>query len=253
MDQSIFRQRIRFAARLAIKHFAVCMLIASGAAWLVFGFWYAGVMSTLFRVSAIYFLLLGVDVVCGPLLTLVLASPDKSRRELIMDLSLIGAIQLTALGYGLYVLEESRPVAIVFEADRLVAVGKNELYLSDCAGSELGKLGCEFPPWRKIEWTVAKKPEDVIKSMELSLQGVSVSMRPVLWQKWNWDNAEIQKNIKPIAQIEDKLKKIEKAGDELSKKDLFFLPLTSSRDMNWIAVFDRDGKWLDSMPIDGFI
>ena len=85
------------------------------------------------------------------------------------------------------------------------------------------------------------------------MQGVSVSMRPVLWQKWNWNNAEIQKNIKPIAQIEDKLKKIEKADNKLPKKDLFFLPLTSSRDMNWIAVFDRDGKWVDSMPIDGFI
>jgi hypothetical protein len=35
----------------------------------------------------LFMVLVSVDVVCGPLLTMVLFSPLKSRRELILDLS----------------------------------------------------------------------------------------------------------------------------------------------------------------------
>ena len=67
-----------------------------------------------------------MDVVCGPLLTLVLASPRKSRRERWLDFSLIGLIQLAALAYGMHSVWVARPVALVFEVDRLVVVTANE-------------------------------------------------------------------------------------------------------------------------------
>ena len=47
-----------------------------------------------------------VDLVCGPLLTLVLYNPAKPKRELVMDLSLVVVLQ------GLTDLKQVRSVCI---------------------------------------------------------------------------------------------------------------------------------------------
>src|ERR1700761_3629700 len=44
--------------------------------------------------------MIGVDLVVGPLLTMVIANPSKSLRELARDISIIALVQLIALGYG---------------------------------------------------------------------------------------------------------------------------------------------------------
>jgi hypothetical protein len=58
------------------------------AALLVFGIWYPSPWRQLLGVAGVFGLVVGVDLVCGPLLTLVLASPKKSRKERWVDLSL---------------------------------------------------------------------------------------------------------------------------------------------------------------------
>src|SRR5690606_23056046 len=118
--------------RYAAGHFVISAGVALLAAALVVLVWYPGPTATVLGVKRIYAVMLVVDVVCGPLLTAVLASPAKSRKELQLDLTLVGLIQLTALGYGLHSLESARPIAYVFEQDRIVLVAKNDLYTTDC-------------------------------------------------------------------------------------------------------------------------
>jgi hypothetical protein len=60
-------------------------------------------------------LIVGIDVVLGPLMTLILFNPKKSRRELALDLSLIAIVQLSALCYGLHSGYVSRLVFNVFD------------------------------------------------------------------------------------------------------------------------------------------
>ncbi len=68
----------------------------------VFGLWYPQPYRFLLEITGIYLIILVVDVVCGPLLTLILASPKKSTRERTLDFSLIGCIQIIALAYGMF-------------------------------------------------------------------------------------------------------------------------------------------------------
>jgi len=56
-----------------------------------------------------------VDLVLGPLLTLILYKPGK--RGLALDLSLIAAVQVAALAYGFVTTWQQRTVAVVY-ADR---------------------------------------------------------------------------------------------------------------------------------------
>lgn len=60
-------------------------------------------------------LIIGIDVVLGPIMTLILFNPKKSRRALAVDLSLIAIVQISALCYGLYSGYVSRLVFSVFD------------------------------------------------------------------------------------------------------------------------------------------
>lgn len=60
----------------------------------------------------------GVDMVLGPLLTLIIYNRTKPTRELLRDLSIIFAIQVLALGAGMYVVHQSRPAAVVYSFDQ---------------------------------------------------------------------------------------------------------------------------------------
>lgn len=102
-------------------------MVALASAAVVFGLWYPAPYRQMLDVGHIYLLVLAVDVVCGPLLTLILASSTKSRRERWLDFSLIGLIQLAALAYGMHSVWVAPPVALVFETDRLVVVTANEV------------------------------------------------------------------------------------------------------------------------------
>ena len=73
-----------------------------------------------------FFLIVGVDVVLGPLLTLVIFNTKKPRTELIRDVSIIALIQICALVYGLYVFTATRPVYTVYDGRILTFTSANE-------------------------------------------------------------------------------------------------------------------------------
>jgi len=58
-----------------------------------------------------------VDLVLGPLLTLLLFSPQK--KSLYFDLCVIAIIQIGALSYGVFALEKERPQAVILADDAL--------------------------------------------------------------------------------------------------------------------------------------
>ncbi len=64
----------------------------------------------------------GVDLILGPLLTLVIF--DKAKKSLNLDLSVIAAIQISALAYGVYVLEKERPMIQVVLDGSLYIISK---------------------------------------------------------------------------------------------------------------------------------
>ncbi len=78
-------------------------------------------------------LVAAVDLVLGPLLTLIVYNTSKSRRELFTDFAIIAMIQLSALLWGIMAVYEQRPVAAVFwqgsfytvPAQALTAQGEN--------------------------------------------------------------------------------------------------------------------------------
>lgn len=61
-------------------------------------------------------LIVGVDLVLGPLLTLLIFHTMKPKREKITDFAVVGAVQLAALVYGLHTMYLEHPRMLMFNA-----------------------------------------------------------------------------------------------------------------------------------------
>jgi hypothetical protein len=83
--------------------------------------------------AKIALILAGVDVVLGPIVTFLIASPSKPRRELARDITCIVLVQLAAMGYGATTLWKGRPLYYAFSIDRLELVQASDLSAEDVA------------------------------------------------------------------------------------------------------------------------
>jgi hypothetical protein len=68
-----------------------------------------------------------VDIIIGPLLTLFLVTSKKSPRELLLDMTIIVIIQLSALSYGFIKIEQERIWAIIHIDGVFVLVPQKEV------------------------------------------------------------------------------------------------------------------------------
>ena len=124
MSTSFFRNK---RARASAAHFVFSAILAAACAALVYLLWYPGPLGSMSGVSDLFVLMLGVDVVLGPLVTLVVFNSRKPRAELVRDLALVVVVQLGALGFGMWTVFAGRPVHGVFEYDRIRVVHANEI------------------------------------------------------------------------------------------------------------------------------
>lgn len=113
--------------KAAAIHLALSAAVTTGATALLILAWFppphfaAGGGLRLMRT------ILLVDVVLGPLLTLIVYRTGK--KGLRFDLAVIGTLQAAALLYGLVVAHGARPVYIVVSRDRATLVRAGEVHL----------------------------------------------------------------------------------------------------------------------------
>ena len=90
--------------RFRLKAFGFHLLASACALTLVLGGlylgWYYWPGWYLTAVTRVLLIVGSVDLVLGPLLTLIIANPKKPRRTLARDIAMIAAVQLAALVYG---------------------------------------------------------------------------------------------------------------------------------------------------------
>jgi hypothetical protein len=250
--------RLIFALRWATGHLVISAAVVALAALLVFGVWYPSPWRQLLGVAGIFGLVVGVDLVCGPLLTLVLASPKKSRKERWVDLSLVGAIQLIALAYGLWSVFGARPVALVFEVDRLTIVSANEVQTEQLSAAPEGLRAL---PWAGVQLAGVRRhrsASEQLESIELELQGISPAMRPDWWVPYDAARPDVIRKAKPLTELlkarpqQAALLESTAAKSGLPIEALRYLPLTSSKVMDWVALISPAGDVVGHAPVDGF-
>lgn len=253
------KTRLRRALGAAGWHLLASALAAAVAAGLVFGVWFPYPYRDLVGGRELFLIVVAVDVVCGPLLTLVLFNHLKSRRELALDLSLVAVVQLAALIYGLHTVVEARPVYLAFEVDRFRAVTMADVQ-RDKLRPELGGLhviGWNGP--RVIGVRQPKDNEEMMRSLDLSLGGIDPAVRPDWWVPYG----EVRSRVLAKARLASELR--EKRPDQKSLIDasisdsglleerLRWLPITSFQSTGWVAFVDATSAEIKFFaPVDGF-
>lgn len=92
------------------KHFSLSLILLIIAGYIVFCVWYHKPYYQLFNVMPIFGLMLVIDVVLGPLLTLIVYK--KGKKTLKTDLMVIVLIQIVAFGWGIWNIANARPAWI---------------------------------------------------------------------------------------------------------------------------------------------
>jgi len=87
----------------------------------------------------------GVDLVLGPLLTLIVFKPGKPGLK--FDLMVIGIIQVSALAWGTWTVHHQRPIAVVFVENYLVPVTYYQIEDSGMTHDKLRAFGDKAPYW----------------------------------------------------------------------------------------------------------
>jgi hypothetical protein len=198
--------RTLFASR-RLRLFASHVFISAAAvgtlAALLLLVWYPGPLFTLQGAAVILMIVVFVDVVIGPLLTLIIASPKKGRRELTRDLAIIGAIQVAALLYGAHSLFVARPAFIVFDADRFDVVTANEL-VRDVPFPYRDQRFASTPLFGPL-WVAATPPDSTEERNRLLFSAVQGGPQtrdhPALYEAWPPKQGINIAKLKPLREL----------------------------------------------------
>ncbi len=101
-----------------------------------------------------------VDLVLGPTLTLIVFNHLKERREILLDLGLILAVQLAALVWGGYQVYTQRPLAMVFWVDGFYTVTQDDYLSQGVAIPDFSRYSRHFPP------LVYSRPPETVAEIE---------------------------------------------------------------------------------------
>ena len=246
----------RFVA--AGTHLLLSALVAALVSLLVFRLWYPTPFSTIAGGFSLFALVVGVDLVLGPMLTFVAASPGKSRRELTLDLGLIVLLQLAALAYGVHTMAQARPVYLSFEVDRFRVVTATDI---EEASLQEAPAALRQLPWTGPKLIAALKPTDPNEQMlalDLGLAGFDLSMVPRYWAEYGPNAATVWRVARSAALLAARgpdvapLLAERAAAAGVSMDALRFLPVMS-RQASWVALLaGPDARVVGYLPIDGF-
>jgi hypothetical protein len=237
-------------------HFAVTLVFASIAAAVIFFVWFPAPLDTMVGGTRLFLLVVGCDLVLGPLLSLIAYNSRKTRLALTVDYTVIGICQLAALMYGVYVAAGTRPVYIAFNGDRYEIV---------CARDVLDKelALAKEPEYRELPWNgprlvaVNVPPEDQQDALFESLGGNEEHQRPKFFVPLEAKLDVIRAKSKPLKALADKwpasrpLLDAAVADVGMPEDELAWLPVRHLMGF-WTAVIRKaDGKpvaWVDFDP-----
>lgn len=156
--------------RAASIHLLLSALIGGTLLGLFWFVWYPTPLFLAVGGHQIFLMLLAIDVVLGPLLTLIVFK--TSKKNLKLDLAVIAFVQAAALAYGVQTLLVGRPVYIAALGHRFDVIQANEVEKSDIekANSSL--------PWFGPVWTGTESPKNQKERENLMFGGADLGSLP---------------------------------------------------------------------------
>lgn len=237
--------------RAFLTHLVMSALLVGTVCALVFFSWYPFPYFAAKGAWNILAVLVGVDLVVGPLLTLYLYRPNKPG--LMIDMTFIVVVQLAALIYGTTVIYTERPYFAVFAVDRFEVIARHEVDLTQVATPELLDKPLSGPIL-----VVALLP-DTTEGMQRLLDETvfegkpDIERRPEFWRPYAEQVGRVIARLKALdalaardaSRTDRLLEHLDRPADELG-----YVPLIG-KDRDFAFVIDKQtGAPIDLLDID---
>jgi hypothetical protein len=253
MPMTLWREKLLASA----IHFGVTLLLAGIAAAVIFLVWYPDPFQTMIGGTELFLLIVGSDLALGPLMSLVIYNSRKSRRELLLDYSVVGIVQVAALVYGVGIMADARPVYVAFNHDRLEIVLAGDLREAELAAARK-------PEYSRVPWTgpryiaVHVPPEDKNDALFQAVAGNETHMRPKFFVPFDAKRKEILEKAKPLAELERKkpdavaqLREVV-ASLDVPPERLEWLPVRHFRGFWTVLIDTTTGRPVTYMDLDPY-
>ncbi len=240
--------------RASAIHFGLSLIVFLILLGVIVCIWYPGALFWIDGGMTGVQILIVVDLVLGPLLTLIIYNPTKTRRHIVIDFMFIAAIQISALVWGVNTIYDQKPQAIVFDGSTFQIMDNDYLQKQESNISALNESGAALPLI-----LYSRKPETVDEAAGVVLHlfnnsipewAVVALLEPTerhlaaLKIESEKVKRQYQKNAPVMARYQEFL-----TENEAIDHDLLLLAL-SGRFGEALVVLDQNGMLLGSFVLD---
>lgn len=236
-------------------HFLVTLAMAAAAAAVIFLVWYPDPFHALLGGTKFFLLISIIDLVLGPLTSLIVYNSKKTKRALIFDYTVIGIVQLAAFVYGVVSIADARPVYVAFVFDRFEVVAARDL-----EDKEL--LAAKDPYRTRPLWGPVligtQRPTDTEALNEVvfaSLGGKDLQMFPRYYIPYEAAKEQIKSKAKPLEALykhhPEARQMVADAKLPMPESELRWVPILGKT--FWTVLLDADGgPPLAYLPLDPY-
>ena len=150
-------------------HLLISIAIAVAVLALMLSLWYPGQLFEASGGNDLLIILVSVDVVVGPLITLIIFRSGKPGLK--FDLAVIGALQIAALAYGMHAVYLARPAFMVFVRDQFQMVSAAQLDPEELAKAKYPEF--REPPFSGPLLAFAELPTDPDELKKFAIVGLA--------------------------------------------------------------------------------
>lgn len=249
----------RSRLRAALVRLALSVAVAAAVAVPVLLVWFPHPLGDISGGYDLFLMVLGVDVVLGPVLIFAVYDRTKPPAALRRDLIVVALIQLAGLAYGLWTVHQARPVHVVFEYDRFRVVHRAEIPEES---ESLVPAGLELAPFGRPTFLALRPFRNADEQGEytmMALSGIPLSARPELWQSYEVGRPEVLRAARPAAQLKQRFPQqaaeidavLRASGRDASQA--VYLPLMARKPDVWTTLLDaKTAEPIASLPLDSF-
>jgi len=100
--------------------------------------------------------------------------------------------------------------------------------------------------------------DEMLRSVEQGLAGLSLAQQPDWWQPWGASHDAMRQRAKPLADLIARRPAHAPALQDAARDagrpvaQLLYLPLVSSKTLNWVALLDEQMTMVGWAAVDGF-
>jgi len=228
----------------------LCLLV------LLLGYWYKAPFFDLEDGPRAIQIIIFVDLVLGPLLTLIVFKPGKPGLK--FDISLIAIFQLSALIYGIWMVQVARPVTIFLSYDALYIASYRTIKESNISKADIDKIIGLEPTFFYINLP-KDQPDFIVTNMQALKEGRAIELLYKYAEPLSFSNKKqtstIAIDIEQYVASNNEWLTILRDFMTIHKRTLgttTFLPIKGRRGNYILAVDNEDGEIIDYLQIPYF-